>query len=113
MQTPRSQADSQENFAKAVAGFPRHESEARKRRRARRENAADVARRARDRRARRGAMSSQLAPADILCCRRIRGGKRWESGDMMRTAVVGIFLALAALTPAQQAAAQDPVGGAI
>jgi hypothetical protein len=33
--------------------------------------------------------------------------------DMMRTAAAGIFLALAALTPAQQAAAQDPVGGAI
>ena len=32
---------------------------------------------------------------------------------MMRTAAAGIFLALAALTPAQQAAAQDPVGGAI
>ena len=32
---------------------------------------------------------------------------------MMRTAAAGIFLALAALTPAQQAAAQAPVGGAI
>ena len=32
---------------------------------------------------------------------------------MMRTAAAVIFLALAAMTPAQQAAAQDPVGGAI
>jgi hypothetical protein len=33
--------------------------------------------------------------------------------DMMRTGAAGIFLALAALTPAQQAVAQDPVAGAI
>src|SRR5437763_14262283 len=33
--------------------------------------------------------------------------------DMMRTGAAAIFLALAALTPAQQAAAQDPVAGAI
>jgi hypothetical protein len=33
--------------------------------------------------------------------------------DMMRTGAAGIFLALAALMPAQRAAAQDPVGGAI
>ena len=33
--------------------------------------------------------------------------------DVMRTIGAGIFLALAALTPAQEAAAQDPVGGAI
>ena len=32
---------------------------------------------------------------------------------MMRTLAAGAFLALAALMPAQQAAAQDPVGGAI
>jgi len=32
---------------------------------------------------------------------------------MMRTVGAGLFLALAALMPAQQAAAQDPVGGAI
>jgi hypothetical protein len=32
---------------------------------------------------------------------------------MMRTVGAGIFLALAALMPAQQAAAQDPVAGAI
>jgi outer membrane lipoprotein SlyB len=32
---------------------------------------------------------------------------------MMRTLGVGAFLALAAFLPAQQAAAQDPIGGAI
>jgi Glycine zipper len=32
---------------------------------------------------------------------------------MMRTLGAGVFLALAALLPAQPAAAQDPVGGAI
>jgi outer membrane lipoprotein SlyB len=32
---------------------------------------------------------------------------------MMRTLGAGIFLALAALLPAQQAAAQDPLAGAI
>jgi outer membrane lipoprotein SlyB len=34
-------------------------------------------------------------------------------GDMMRTLGAGILLGLAALLPAQQAAAQDPLGGAI
>jgi outer membrane lipoprotein SlyB len=33
--------------------------------------------------------------------------------DVMRTLGAGIFLALAALLPAQQAAAQDPLAGAI
>jgi Glycine zipper 2TM domain len=32
---------------------------------------------------------------------------------MMRTLAAGLFLGLAALLPAQQASAQDPVGGAI
>ena len=32
---------------------------------------------------------------------------------MMRTLGAGLFLGLAALLPAQQASAQDPVGGAI
>jgi len=44
-----------------------------------------------------------------------RSGGRGKEGrtDMVRALVAGGFLALAALMPAQQAGAQDPVGGAI
>jgi hypothetical protein len=41
------------------------------------------------------------------------GGAEQGRTNMMRTLGAGAFLALAALLPAQQAAAQDPIGGAI
>jgi outer membrane lipoprotein SlyB len=48
-------------------------------------------------------------------CREPLAGSSGQDGraNMMRTAGATVFLMLAALTPAQQAAAQDPLAGAI